>query len=78
MERTPYMQSIMTLSQPRTMMEAVFNGFDGSQERAIADSLKRAVANGNSEAEVILEAAEGDYMAAAKLITSSKIPEHAI
>lgn len=77
MKRTQFMQTIMTATQAESMTEAVFRGFDGSWERAIASALKRSVVAGNSEAEVILEAANGDYLKAAYLITSSKIPENA-
>lgn len=77
MKRTQFMQTIMTATQAESMTEAVLRGFDGSWERAIASALKRSVAAGNSEAEVILEAADGDYLKAAHLITSSKTPEHA-
>jgi hypothetical protein len=77
MERTKFMQSIMNATHAMSMTEAVFRGFDGSWERAIAASLKIEVRTGNSEAEVILQAAGGDYLKAAYLITSSKIPENA-
>lgn len=76
MERTPFMQTLMTSTYPQIPMEAVLNGFDGSWERCIAKALKNSAAVGNSEAEVILEAAGGDYLKAAYLITSSKIPEN--
>lgn len=66
----------MTLTYPQTLMEAIIGGFDGSWERCIAKALKIEVRTGNSEAEVILQAADGDYMMAAYLITSSKILEN--
>lgn len=74
MERTPFMQTIMTITSSQVPMEAVLNGFDGSWERCIAKALKNSVAAGNSEAEVILQAAGGDSLKAAHLITSSQIP----
>lgn len=71
MKRTPWMQEIMTDAYQDTAIEAVMGGFDGSWERAIVKKLQKAVAAGNSQAEVILEAAEGNYLKAAYLITSS-------
>lgn len=76
MERTPFMQTLMTCTYPQAAVEAVLNGFDGSWERCIARALERHVLAGNSEAEVLLQGAEGDYLKAAHLITSSKIPDH--
>jgi hypothetical protein len=72
MERTKFMQSIMTLTYPQTVMEAITGGFDGSWERCIEKALRIEVRTGNSEAEVILQAAGGDYLKAAYLITSSQ------
>lgn len=77
MERTPWMQSLMTAIYPQVAIEAIRNGFDGCAERVVARALQNAVAAGNSEAEVILQSAGGDYLKAAYLITSSKIPENA-
>ena len=73
MKRTQFMQSIMTLTYPQTLIEAVTGGFDGSWERCIARALQNEVSNGNSEAEIIVEATGGDYLKAAHLITSSQI-----
>lgn len=76
MQRTKFMQDIMTITYPQTAIEAVIGGLDGSWERCIAKALKIEVRTGNSEAEVILQAADGDYLKAAYLITSSKIHEN--
>jgi hypothetical protein len=77
MDRTPFMQLMMTLAYSNVAIEAIQTKFDGSLERCIARTLKNSVERGNSEAEVILQAAGGDYLKAAYLITSSKIPDHA-
>lgn len=77
MERTPWMQTIMVATQSQVAIEAIFLGFDGAWERCISRALQNAVAAGNSEAEVILQAAGGDYLKAAYLITSSKMPVNA-
>lgn len=76
MEQTKFMQDIMTLTYPQAGIEAIIGGFDGSWERCIAKALKIEVRTGNSEAEVILQAADGDFLKAAYLITSSKIHEN--
>ncbi len=76
MERTRYMQAIITAAYSQVPMEAILNGFDGSLERCVAKILGHGVLRGNSEAEVLLQSAGGDYLKAAYLITSSKIPEN--
>lgn len=75
MERTNFMQTIITATQSQVPIEAVLTGFDGSRERCIAKALKNSVVAGNSEAEVILQAAGGDYLKAAHIITLSEITE---
>lgn len=76
MKRTKYMQHLMTDTYPQVGPEAVLRGFDGAWERCIAKLLQRGVMAGYSEAEVILQAAGGNYLKAAYLITSSKPTEH--
>lgn len=73
MERTPYMQELMTMAYPSVAIEALTGGFDGSLERCVAQWLRIGAASGHSEAEVLLQAAGGDSLKAAHLITSSKI-----
>jgi|GEM_PF-2904438 len=80
MERTEYMQSLMNDTYSSVAIEAIQNGFDGSWERLIAARLRKDYVAGHSEAEVIVHAVGGvsdqKLMEAAKLITSSKIPEN--
>jgi hypothetical protein len=71
------MQNLMIAAYPQVALEAIQRGFDGSFERCIANVLKHGVLAGHSEAEVILQAASGDYLKAAQLITSSKAHESA-
>lgn len=75
MERTNYMQAIMTETYSDVAIEAIKTGFNGAWERVIARRLERDYINGHSEAEVIVESA-GSLKQASYLITSSKIPEH--
>jgi hypothetical protein len=77
MDRTPFMERTLRIAYDQFAVEAILTKWDGALERCIARCLKNAVSNGNSEAEVILQAAGGDYLKAAYLITSSKIPDHA-
>lgn len=77
MKRTPFMIALMERNRGLLALEAIERGWDGAFERLIAKSLKYAVSRGESQAEVILQAAGGDYMKAAHLITSSEISENA-
>jgi hypothetical protein len=77
MDRTPFMQMIWTESYKDVAVEAIKTRFEGSWERCVARLLKKYVEAGHSEAEVLLQAAEGNHLRAAYLITSSKIPDHA-
>lgn len=75
MERTNYMQSLMTATYSQVPIIAIQTGtIEKAWDKAIAELLKKQVAKGHSEAEVILQAAEGDYMKAAKLVLESEIP----
>lgn len=73
MKRTTFMQLLLTVTYPNVAIEAIKGGFDGSWERLIAKKLQEKVAAGHSEAEVIVQAAGGDFFKAATLITSSII-----
>lgn len=75
-ERTPFMQSLMTSTYPNLAIEAIIGGFDGSWERLIAQQLRIYAKSNHSEAELILQANGGDVMKAAKMIINSKIPEN--
>lgn len=74
-KRTPFMSLIMLTTQPNVFSEALSGGFDGAWERLIAKRLEAHKIAGNSEAEMILEAAEGDSLKAAYMVTSSTIQE---
>lgn len=76
MERTTYMQTIMTETYADVAIEAIKGGFDGAWERLIGRRLNRDYANGHSEAEMIVESVMGDMVKASNLIINSKIPEH--
>lgn len=73
MERTNYMQAVMTSTYPNVAIEAIQSGFDGAWERCIARRLQSDVAANHSEASEICESVGNDYRKAAHLITSSKI-----
>ena len=72
MERTTYMQQLMTETYPQVAMEAISGGFDGSWERCIAKQLEADVKVGKSQAIVIMESVENDSLKAAYLITKSQ------
>lgn len=85
MERTKYMQLLMTVTQSETIMEAIRGGFDGSQERAIAEKIRMDHLRNHSEACELVDfitkgnstmVAKDVYLKVAYLITSSKIPEN--
>lgn len=82
MERTKYMTRILNETYPNVAIEAIKGGFDGAWERLIVERLYKDYTEGHSEAECIVESVEGEFdmikdhlYAAAKMITSSKIPE---
>lgn len=75
MERTNYMQLLMTVTYPDVPIEAIKGGFDGAWERLISQKLQIDVARDHSEAIEICNSVGNDFMKAAHLITSSKIPE---
>jgi hypothetical protein len=77
MERTQYMQKLMTQTYPQIAIEAITGSFEGAWERLIAKKLKKDVDSGHSQACEICESVGNDYMKAAYLITSSVIPENA-
>lgn len=84
MERTNYMQSLMTSTYPSIPMEAIMGGFDGSWERLIAKRLEKDYRRHHSEAVEIVDSCDAPgeksnacFLRAAYLITSSKIPENA-
>jgi hypothetical protein len=83
MERTPYMQSLMTSTYPMVAIEAIQGGFDGSWERLIAKAIEKDYRRNHSEAVEIVDSCDvpgeksnGCFLRAAYLITSSKIPSH--
>ncbi len=80
MERTQYMQQLMTSTYPQVAIEAITGGFDGSWQRLIVKRLRQDYAKGKSEAECIVQAAGGlsdqKLMQAADMILNSKIPAH--
>jgi len=76
MERTKYMQSLMTDTYGQVAIEAIKGGFYGAWERAIARRLRRDYSAGHSEAETIVQSVDGDFTKASYLITSSKISEY--
>jgi hypothetical protein len=80
MTRTPYMQRLMTSTYSMIAIKAINGGFDNAWERLIAERLLKDYNAGNSEAECLIESVGGlskeKRMQAAKLITSSKIPEN--
>lgn len=85
MERTKYMQLLMTVTQSETLMEAIRGGFDGSQERAIAEKIRMDYLRDHSEAcELMNFVCKDDptlpiceaALKVAYLITSSKIYEN--
>lgn len=76
MERTNYMQNLMTSTYPNISIEAVLRGFDGSWERLIAKQLNKDSLANHSEACEILDACDQDPLKAAYLITSSKISDN--
>lgn len=78
MTRTNYMQTIMTATYSSVAIEAIKGGFTGAWERCIEKRLRHDVDNNHSEACEILESVGMDYMKAAHLITSSKIPESVV
>jgi hypothetical protein len=75
MQRTEYMQKIMMATYNDVAIEALKNGFDGAWERLIARRLKLDASNGNSEAEVILQANGDNAAIAAKMIYNSKMEQ---
>lgn len=75
MERTTYMQSVMTATYPQIVIEAINGGFALSWERCIARQLVKDAQADKSEAVLILESCGNDVMKAAKLITGSKPQE---
>lgn len=76
MERTQYMQQLMTSTYPGIAIEAITGGFDGAWERLISARLKADTNKGRSQACEICESVNNDYLKAAYLITSSVIPEN--
>lgn len=72
MDRTDYMQNLMTTTYPQVAVEAVMGGFDGSWERLIAKRLEWDAQRDRSEAVLLIEAAGGDTLHAAYLVTGSK------
>lgn len=72
MDRTDYMQNLMTTTYPQVAVEAVMGGFDGSWERLIAKRLEWDAQRDRSEAVLLIEAAGGDTLQAAYLVTGSK------
>lgn len=82
MERTVYMKKTMNDTYAGVAIEAIERGFDEAWERLIAERLRTDYEKGISEAEVIIDSVKGKWdntqqqlMAAAHLITSSKIPQ---
>lgn len=71
-ERTEYMQRLMTSTYSQVAVEAIFGGFEGSWERLIAKRLEADAQRDRSEAVILLEAAGGDPMKAAYIVTGSK------
>lgn len=70
-KRTEYMQQLMTSTYPMVAVEAIMGGFDGSWERLIAKRIQWDAQRDRSEAVVLLEAAQGDPIAAAYIVTGS-------
>lgn len=72
MDRTDYMQNLMTTTYPQVAVEAVMGGFKGSWERLIAKRLEWDAQRDRSEAVLLIEAAGGNPLHAAYLVTGSK------
>lgn len=73
MERTEYMQQLMTLTYPQIAVEAIAGGFTGAWERLISKKIETDAKNGHSQANEICESVDNNYIKAAYLITSSII-----
>ena len=86
MERTNYMQLLMTVTYPDICLEAIKTKFDGAWERLIAKRVLRDYLDKHSEACELMDYAMKEdpslsvqraALAVGYLITSSKIPENA-
>lgn len=76
MERTLYMQQLMTQTYHQIAIEAITGGFTGAWERLISKKIEKDANNGHSQDSEICESVGNNYMKAAYLITSSTITEH--
>lgn len=85
MERSSYMQLLLTVTRPEIDLEAIKTRFEGSWERCIARRVLRDYLEKHSEACELMEYAMKEdpslsvqraALAVGHLITSSKIPEN--
>lgn len=85
MNRTPYMENVISLAYPQVAIEAIKGGFDGSFERAMAKVIQADYLSNHSEAREIVDSLYAGhdfnlkeaYLMAAKLITAANLTEEA-